>query len=226
VLDRIFNGYMLSGIYRYRSGQVYTPYQPITLDGTTGDTSFCDKSFNSAFLNTDTCRLVLSNKSAPINTVAYLNPYTGPIVSGAVTTGSPEYVVYNSDSASYDTSGDLISYSPGTPVDPTTTHWIINNQAYALMVGNPYPGSGRSLLRGPTFSDLDMTVIKTIPIDERFSLQLSMQVYNVLNQMYLGVGDPFVGASNFTSNLENSSGSNSGDTSGNRFILLGGKVIF
>ena len=53
-----------------------------------------------------------------------------------------------------------------------------------------------------------------------------MAAYNVLNQMFLGVGDPFVGASNFTSNIENGSGSIPGDTSGNRFVILGGKVIF
>jgi hypothetical protein len=221
VVGRIFNGYMLSGIYRYRSGQVYTPYQPITLDNNTGDTSFCDSAFNSAFLNTDTCRLVLSNKSAPINTVAYLNPYVNSATPYTPVLGTPAYVVYNSDS--FDASGN---YNPGTPISPSSAHWIINNQAYALLVGNPYPGSGRSLLRGPTFSDLDMTVVKTIPVNERLSLQLSMQVYNVLNQMYLGVGNPFVASSNFTSNAENSSGSVSGDSSGNRFILLGGKVIF
>jgi hypothetical protein len=93
-------------------------------------------------------------------------------------------------------------------------------------VNNPYPGSSRSLLRGQTFSDLDTTIFKTFPITERLSVQLSMAAYNVLNQMFLGTGNAFVGASNFTSNAENSSGSVPGDVSGNRFVILGGKVIF
>ena len=130
--------------------------------------------------------------------------------------------MYNSDGPDPITG----NYDSGTPVDPTQSHWIINNQAYALAVNNPYPGSSRSLLRGQPYSDLDMTVVKTFPINERVGLQLSMAAYNVLNQMFLGVGDPFAGASNFTGNAENNSGSLSGETSGNRFVILGGKFIF
>ena len=136
LLGRFANGFLLSGIYRYRSGQVYTPYQPIDLDSNTGDTSFCDGSFNQDVIGVDTCRLVVSNKNAPINTVAYLNPYTGgqdPTpgpTQGAPLPGTPEYVVYNSDGFNGDTStyptGD---YSSGTPVDPADAHWIINNQS-------------------------------------------------------------------------------------------------
>jgi hypothetical protein len=233
LLGRIANGFQLSGLYRYRSGQVYTPYQPVSLDGNTGDTSFCDGAFNADVIDVDTCRLVLSNKSAPINTVAYLNPYTGgqdPTpgpYQGDPLLGTPEYVVYNSDGFN----GDISTYptgvySPGTPTDPTKSHWIINNQAYAEAVNNPYPGSSRSLLRGQPFSELDVTVFKTFPITERVGIQLSMAAYNALNQMFLGTGDAFVGASNFTSNAENSSGSTSGNTSGNRFVILGGKIIF
>jgi hypothetical protein len=223
LLDRVANGFQLSGLYRYRSGQAYTPYQPVTLDQNTGDTSFCDGAFNADVIGVDTCRLVLSNKRAPAGTVAYLNPYTGgqDPGTGAPLAGTPEYVVYNSDG--FNSSG---VYNPGTPVDPASTRWIINNQAYALAVHNPFPGSSRSLLRGQPFSDLDLTVFKTLPITERFNLQLSLAAYNALNQMFLGVGNAFVGASNFTSNSENTSGSVSGNSSGNRFMILGGKLTF
>jgi hypothetical protein len=123
----------------------------------------------------------------------------------------------------FDSNGN---YLQGTPVDPSSTRWIVDNQAYAISVGNPFPGASRSLLRGQPFSELDATVFKTIPITERVGIQLSMAAYNALNQMYRGVGDAFVGASNFTSNIENASGSASGNSSGNRFVILGGKVIF
>jgi hypothetical protein len=222
LLGRAANGFRLSGLYRYRSGQDYTPYQPLDLDPNTGDSSFCDGSFNGDVIGVDTCRLVLSNKNAPVNTVAYLNPYVTDPSSGAPVAGSPHYIVYNSDG--YDqTTGNYLS---GTPADPTKSRWIINNQAYALAVNNPYPGSSRSLVRGQPFSDLDLTIAKAFPITERVSLQLSMAAYNALNQMFLGVGNPYVAASNFTSNAENASGSASGETSGNRFVILGGKVIF
>ncbi len=221
LLGRAVNGFELSGIYRYRSGQDYTPYQPIDLDPNTGDESFCDGAFNAYVIGVDTCRPVLSSKSAPIDTVAYLNPYVADPVSGAPTPGTPHYIVYNSDG--YDQSGN---YLPGTATDPTKAHWIINNQAYAQQVNNPYPGSSRSLLRGQAYSDLDLTVTKTFAITERVSTQLSLAAYNALNQMYLGAGNPSIASSNFTSNAENSSGSVSGDSSGNRFVILGGKIIF
>lgn len=220
-LARAANGVLFSGLYRYRSGQVYTPTQPLVLDDNTGDSSFCDAAFNADVLGTDTCRLVLSNKKAPINTVAYLNPYVNGPAPYSPVAGTPQYVVYQSDG--FDSSGD---YNPGTPIDPANAHWIINNQAYALLVGNPYPGSSRSLLRGQPFSDLDLTIVKTIRINERVSMQLSMAAYNALNQMFLGVGNPNVAATNFTSNAENSSGSVPGNTSGNRFVILGGKFTF
>ena len=69
LLGRAVNGFLLTGIYRYRSGQVYTPYQPIVLDGNTAiggnvpDISFCDGAFNGTVIGVDTCRLVLSNKA-------------------------------------------------------------------------------------------------------------------------------------------------------------------
>jgi hypothetical protein len=221
-LGRLANGFLLSGIYRYRSGQVYTPYQPIDLDSNTGDTSFCDGAFNQDVTGLDTCRLVVSNKNAPINTVAYLNPYVTDPSSPTPLPGTPHYIVYNSDGPDPNTG----NYVSGTPVDPATTHWIINNQTYALSVNNPYPGWSRSLLRGQPYSDFDATVMKTFPITERVNVQLSMAAYNVLNQQFRGVGDPFVGASNFTSNAENTSGSQSGSSSGNRFVILGGKIVF
>lgn len=231
LLSRLTNDFMLSGIYRFTSGQVYTPYQPLNLDPNTGDTSFCDGVFNGSSVGTqaDTCRLVISNKKAPLNTVAYLNPYTGGQDSfGDPLPGTPEYVVYGSDGFDSDTSVYPTGvYSPGTPVDPSSAHWIINNQAYAMAVGNPYPGSGRSPLRGPDFSQLDTTITKTTKIAEGVSLQLSLAAYNVLNQMYIGPGVANVSSSVFTSNIFNASGTTiPGNSSGNRFMLLGGKIIF
>ena len=228
-LARLTNGFDFYGLYRFNSGQVYTPYQPLTLDSTTGDTSFCDGGFNAETVGADTCRLVSSNRKAPVSSVAYLNPYTGPVVDGAPTIGTPEYVVYNSDSSTFDENGNLVGYNPGTPVDPSSTRWIINNQAYAEAVGNPYPGSGRSLLRGGSYSELDASVMKNIPISERVQIQLSMTAYNALNQIYRDTGEAAVNSSAFTENIFNSSGTvptGTGFTSGNRFVVLMGKVVF
>ena len=228
LLPRLINGYSLATIYRYDSGQPYTDFQPIVLDPITGDTSYCDGSFNgdpNVSVTVDTCRLVLSNKKAPLNSVAYLNPYTGPTAGGSPTLGSPQYVVYGSDSV--DNSGN---YNPGTPTDPSSAHWIIDNMAYANAVNNPYPGSGRGLNRGSTFSELDATVSKSTAIREGVNLELSIGFYNALNQAYWGAPGTFV-ANPFTfgTTIYNNTGSipsPTGFISGNRIAILGGKVTF
>lgn len=223
-LSHLTNGFDLYGIYRFNSGQVYTPFQLLTLDSYTNDRSFCDYLFNANTVGGDTCRLVLSNKKAPINTVAYLNPDVS--VNGVATPGTPHYIAYDSDGM--DANGN---YQAGTPTDPASAHWIINNMAYAESVGNPYPGSSRSTLRGQSFSELDASIMKTTQINERFALQLSVSAYNALNQMYLGTGIANVatGPAIFTHSEYNDSGtvpSGSGFVSGNRFILLMAKVVF
>jgi hypothetical protein len=230
--SKLVNGFTLTSLYRYNSGQPFNPTQPLTLDGNTGDTSFCDGTFNGSSVgpNADTCRLVLSNPKAPLNSVAYLNPYTGPTVGGAPTPGTPAYVEYNSDG--FDSSGNYIS---GTPTTPSANHWIVNNQAYALLVDNPYPGSGRNSLRGDSFSDLDMNLFKDFGITERVKLQLQFDAYNVLNQMFRGTGIAGVenfapgvsGSTNpFLSTAYNVDGNVSGNSSGQRFFVFGGKILF
>ncbi|MEI9968837.1 MAG: hypothetical protein WDM87_09495 [Terracidiphilus sp.] len=118
LIGRFANGFQLSGIYRYRSGQVYTPFQPIDLDANTGDTSFCDGSFNADVVGADMCRLVVSNKSAPINTVAYLDPDVSDPSTGAAVPGTPHYIVYNSDSTDQNT-GVYSRVRPPIPPNPT-----------------------------------------------------------------------------------------------------------
>jgi hypothetical protein len=232
LMSKLVNGFTLTSLYRYNSGQPFNATQPLTLDGNTGDTSFCDGTFNGSSVgpNGDTCRLVLSNPKAPLNTVAYLNPYTGPTVGGAPTLGTPAYVLYNSDG--FDSAGN---YSPGTPTTPSANHWIINNQAYALAVGNPYPGSGRNNLRGDSYSDLDMNLFKDFAVTERVKLQLQFDAYNVLNQMFRGTGlanvaDYAPGVSGptnaFLSTAYNVETNVSGDSSGQRFFIFGGKILF
>ena len=58
-------------------------------------------------------------------------------------------------------------------------------------------------------------------------MQLSLAAYNALNEMYLGPGIADAASSAFTSNMFNASGTTiSGNSSGNRFVILGGKILF
>lgn len=231
LFSRITNGFSLSSMYRYNSGQVYNATQPLSLDSINGDTSYCDSKFNSSSVgpHSDTCRLVLSNPKAPLNSVAYLNAYTGPLNSqGSPTLGSPVWVRYGTDGLN---SADT-AYNPGSPIDPSSAHWIVDNQAYANQVGNPYPGSGRNILRGGSYSDLDMSIYKAIPITHGINMQLQFDGYNVLNQMYHGVPSNSLqaysatGFNDFLSTAENQNATAVGGSSGQRFFLYGGKITF
>lgn len=213
---RVFGGYSFHAIYTYNSGQPYNPYQPLSFTNpVTGvrETSLCDGNFNQSYVYADTCRMVLSNPHAPLNTVAYN--------AG----GTHGYVDYQST----------------TSIDPTSVHWIVDNSNEAVALNNPYPGSGRNILRGQNFYNIDANLFKTITLTERFSLQLQLNAFNVFNHDYLGTPNPSVAAYNatlgvnpFLSNRYNNSygttlGSQQslpGSLPGNRVFQLGGKVLF
>ena len=153
--------------------------------------------------------MVLSNPRAPLNTVAY---NAGP-------------------------GKGYVAYQTTTPINPSSAHWIVNNSNEALTLGNPYPGSGRNILRGQNFYNIDANLFKTLSLTEHVSIQLQLNAYNVFNHDYLGTpqpGLPFYNASDavnpFLSNKYNSSYGNTLASEqglpGNRVFQLGGKIIF
>jgi len=57
------------------------------------------------------------------------------------------------------------------------------------------PGNlGRNAFVGPGFADIDLSVIKNIPVTERFRVQLRAEMFNVLNRINLATGAGSVGA--------------------------------
>ena len=227
-MSTIANGYQLNSFYRYNSGQPFEAFQPLAISNQFGpDSSFCDTAFQASTVGStdDVCRLVLSNKSAPLNTIAYLNPYGGP------NQNTPVYVDYNTDFV--DANG---AYHAGTPVDPKSSHWIINNQAEALALGNPYAGSGRNILRAQPFNNLDASIYKNTKLTERVTLQLQFNAYNVLNHAFRGAIAEATGDGSLTSSVGTYNTQVSGNPqaflsnvygpSNQRFVILGGKILF
>ena len=116
-----------------------------------------------------------------------------------------------------------IQTNRSAPNSPTS--YAVNNVTSADALGNPYPGVGRNTLRGQTFNNLDSSMFKTTKLSERFSLQLQLNVFNTLNRQYLGTPGAQLGATNFLTTAYNSG--LSGTTVGtNRYVQLGGKIIF
>jgi len=69
-------------------------------------------------------------------------------------------------------------------VDHSPVQWI-NPNAFA----NPAPGSfgtvARNSVRAPGFGDVDFSVLKNIPLTERFRAQFRVEFYNLLNRVNL-----------------------------------------
>jgi len=214
--SRLTNGFSLNGIFQYNSGQPYNPYQPLLgLDGL--NPSYCDQTFDESTVGpgADTCRLIQSNKHAPLNSAA--------ILYGGTYYDLPSFLGAN-------------FYGVGTPtvVSPASVRWIINNTDEANVLGNPYAGSGRNILRGQAFNELDLSLFKDTDLTKGAVLELQFDAFNVTNYQFRGTpganalsAQPASMASvnPFLSNAYNGSGPNGG-TYGNRYVQVGAKIKF
>jgi outer membrane receptor protein involved in Fe transport len=68
--------------------------------------------------------------------------------------------------------------------NPTATQWY-NGAAFVKPV-NSYGNSGRNILRVDDVFNTDLSLFKTIPVQERKELQLRFEAFNVFNHMDLG----------------------------------------
>jgi outer membrane receptor protein involved in Fe transport len=220
LMGRLLGGFEVSPTYMYHDGEPWTAYQfyqattfsdpSDTGAGTPNTMSYCDQQFAAARIGIDTCRPVLANAKAPVGSVGIyvVDP------NRTFTSNGTGYYQY----ASTDANGNL-----NAPISKASAHWLYDNQAYANLVGNPYPGAPRNISRGQATNNLDATVIKNTAIAEGVSLKLYMNVFNVLNHQFLGTPDTSIDdgaafgstAFNFEPAAANS-----------RFIVLGGKVVF
>ena len=192
LLRHALNGFRLNSIYQYNSGQAYNPYQSLF----TG--SFCDAAFNGSTVGpqSDSCRLILANKNAPLQSIGVLNK------------------------------GVYQDFATGTTIAPGSAHWTINNTEVALATGNPFPGSGRNILRAQPFNNLDASIFKDFQIFERLKVQIQMNAYNTLNHQFRGTPLPYAGYDSGTSGSLNPFLSNAYNTSGQRLFQFAGKVMF
>ncbi len=191
--SKLLGGYQFNAIYTYNSPQAYTPFQ--FLEG-----SYCDSAFAAAFNGSvDTCRPILSNPKAPLDTVGY-----------------------NDGAGAYrDISTDAVLSSRNA------VHWLVNNQDEANSLGRPYPGVGRNTLVGNSWNNVDVSIYKNTKLTERLNLQLQLSVYNPLNRGYYGSPDGAIEDAGSTfANFTGNEGESFGVGTGQRNVQLGTKIIF
>jgi len=85
----------------------------------------------------------------------------------------------------------------------------------------------RNRFYGPGFSDVDISVLKTIPIKERLALQLRAEMFNVFNRINLASGSGSVGSKGFVSDTIGDFNGSPGIGPGEPFNMqLVAKIIF
>jgi hypothetical protein len=224
LLGKALGGFQISANYLFNNGEPFSIYQfyaaninDATSLATKNSTSYCDPKFNAARIGIDACRPVLANRGAPLGTVGI---YVVDPNATFTTQGTGYYNYYSQDA-----NGNL-----NQPVTQNSVHWLYNNQSYADLVGNPYPGAPRNITRGQSYNNLDAAIIKTTSIREGVSLKLYLNAFNALNRAFLGTPDSNIddGQGFFGSNQFNSGQYSNGGTTlpAARSIQLGGKITF
>jgi hypothetical protein len=211
-LGHLLGGYEVNAAWHYSSGQLWTPTE------LAGFSTSCQTSYDLAFYNpASTCRPFSGNPAARVDSV------------GACT------------NAALPDCGLVDYYTIGNPTPTPTTvsavRWIYNDDNSAAFFKTPYGNVGRNPgYRGDSVNTVNFNMLKSFKVNERLSMRLEAQVYNLLNHRFLGVPDPFIDDGNlanggtFGNNFSNSSGGDYTNTIntglGRRRMILGAKVIF
>jgi hypothetical protein len=197
VLGHLLGGWQVNGAWRYQSGQ------PFSVAQFTGWNAFCDESFAVNFIGFNSCRPILFNPAAPLESVGICDDPTCATAT-------------NNDTG-----------ATGVPSD---FHWLINDTNASLFLGTPFGGSGRNILRGQTIDNLDFSIFKNTKVTERLTVQFRAEVFNLFNREFLG--NPGVFADAGSINLDPGFGG-PGDflnlafnTSNRRFMQFGLRFVF
>ncbi len=224
LVSKLINGWQMNSIWVYNSGQPYTDFDLAPQNGSPAanpndpNTLFSYSSLPAAINfngGLDIGRPILSNPKAPVGTVGIYTTTTN--ASGV--NSAPYLADYN------DASGNP------APINASQVHWIANNKYAAQIANNPFPGSGRNLLRGTSYNNLDTSVFKNTKLTERLTLRLEVDANNILNRSYYGSPDPDLADGITSLNNVNFTGASGGGGivntgTGVRNLTFGGKFLF
>lgn len=176
ILGHLIGGWELSGTHRYQSGVPFTAVQ-----NTNNGDPYCDSTFNNNFIAStlDSCRPILSNAKAPLNT------------SGLYVQNSATGQIFLVNVSSCGSTGNTILGTAACPnISPSSVHFIVNNTlaVNALCGGNPFACAvGRNVDRSDPRNQVDLSLQKSFKIHERLNLTLRGDAINAFNYQFYGV---------------------------------------
>jgi hypothetical protein len=221
LMGHLLGGWQVNTTYRFSVGQPYTTIE------SHNPNSLCDPT--TAFsAGRDACRPILGNASLPLDSSGrYCDGTSATCVDGSLNPLPLGTLVSFSDPC-------FASESSGSPcgvAQISGAHWIYNDPTAAAVLGTPFAGAGRNLLRGQPISTANLGVFKNIKVREKVDLQFQAQAFNVMNVQFRGVPDPRINnVGSFQTTTFNSNGGLSintvADGIGRRRLLFGLKLIF
>lgn len=156
LVGHLLGGWQTGITYRYATGQPYTTIQ------FHNPGSLCDSS--STMSGTyDACRPILSNASAPQNSIGQFT-CTGSTASTC----------------------SLSDFITGSPTTLNSVHWVYNDPHAAAFYGTPFAGAPRNILRGQPISTGNLAFYKDTKVTEKLTLQFQAQCFNCMNVQYRG----------------------------------------
>jgi len=174
-------GWQLGGIFTFQSGQAFTPVNASPF-------SACADSNGDGSVSND--RPLIGNPRAPLSSVALINPATDPLCLPAGVGGAPATLDY------VDLNGNAINANNAHFVQrpifaaPTIPGLTLTSPVPAGYAGD----AGRNSLTGPRTVNLDLSLYRNIKLSERFTMQLRVEAYDILNHPVPGNfnGNPYV----------------------------------
>ena len=166
VLGHILGGWQVNTVFVLTSGEPYTPGQFFNGLYGLGNTYLTsgDRPFETN-TSVDPRQVGISQLDAALLFGATLNNLNGFYSLNAL-----------------NSTGDEIA------VTPSQVHYILNLPGSARIFGTPFGNTTRNSLRGPALNQLNAGLFKNIRVNERWTIQLRGEAYNLLNHPNPGYG--------------------------------------
>jgi hypothetical protein len=80
--------------------------------------------------------------------------------------------------------------------DPSPNRWF-NTAAFSMPPFGSFGNAGRNILEGPGYQNVNLAVLKQVPVPSTVGLQIRLEAFNLLNRVNLDLPDNFFGSPTF-----------------------------